>query len=428
MAKAHLTKAAIEAIEVPAGLRYVDTFDTVTPGLFVRKYESGRVTWYVRYYVRRKRSTFKIGDASLLTPSLARREARRVLTEATQGVDAQGERKAERAEALTFDAYLREHYGPWVMENRKAGENTLKRLRSVWKGLLRRPLGEITQIDIERIRTAKVKAAGRPDAGNREVAVLRAALNKAVDWGLIERSPAERVKLNRADRRAPKRVLTEAEIARLLQVLRDRDAEMRAARARANAWRRAREYAELPDLHFGDHMTPLIVLLLNTGMRRGEAFSLEWRDVALDMETVTVRGEVAKSGQSRTIPLNGQALAALRAWKAQPSADGDPSPYVFPGATGGRLDNVNKAWRAVCKAAGLEGLGLHSLRHTFCSQLAAAGIPVTDIQALAGHASITTTSIYMRSSEPARRRAIEALDRIMGGGEVVPFPAADAEA
>ncbi len=427
MAKAHLTKATIEAIEVPAGRRHADTFDTATPGLFVRKYESGRATWYVRYYVRRKRSTFKIGDASLITPSLARREARRVLTEATQGVDAQGERKAERAEALTFDAFLRDKYGPWVMANRKAGKNTLHRLRTVWKGLLRKPLGEITQIDIERIRTAKVKAAGRPDAANREVAVLRAALNKAVDWGLIERSPGERVKLNRADRRAPKRVLTEAEIARLLQVLRDRDDGLRAARARANAWRRKRDYAELPDLHFGDHMTPMIVLLLNTGMRRGEAFSLEWRDVDLDLETVTVRGEVAKSGQSRTIPLNDQALEALRAWKAQPSSDADPSPYVFPGATGGRLDNVNKAWRAVCKAAGLEGLGLHSLRHTFCSRLAAAGIPVTDIQALAGHASITTTAIYMRSGEPARKQAVKVLDNPRGG-EVVPFPAADREA
>jgi len=87
---------------------------------------------------------------------------------------------------------------------------------------------------------------------------------------------------------------------------------------------------------------------------------------------------------------------------------------------------VHKAWRAVCKAAGLGGLGLHSLRHTFCSRLAAAGIPVTDIQALAGHASITTTSIYMRSGEPARKRAVKALDNPRGG-EVVPFPAADPE-
>lgn len=75
------------------------------------------------------------------------------------------------------------------------------------------------------------------------------------------------------------------EEARLKNILLQRDEDLKKAREQGNEWKKERSYELLPDLrHFeyGDHMTPMILLSLNTGLRRGEVFSLQWSDVNFD--------------------------------------------------------------------------------------------------------------------------------------------------
>ena len=62
-------------------------------------------------------------------------------------------------------------------------------------------------------------------------------------------------------------------------------------------------------------MRPIVLVALNTGLRRGEILQLEWKDVDLDGEWITVGGAIAKNGQTRRIMLNAEALAILQAWR-----------------------------------------------------------------------------------------------------------------
>ena len=122
------------------------------------------------------------------------------------------------------------------------------------------------------------------------------------------------------------RYLSPDEEKRLRAALEARDAGRNKKREAANRWRRERGYAEWPADN-PDHLTPIVLLALNTGLRKGEIFDLQWSDVDLAGALLTVRGEGAKSGQTRHVPLNTEAVDVLTAWQAATSADG----YVFPG-------------------------------------------------------------------------------------------------
>lgn len=86
---------------------------------------------------------------------------------------------------------------------------------------------------------------------------------------------------------------------------------------------------DLRAVTFTDHLKPMVILSLNTGLRRGELFNLRWPDVNLQAKTLTVAGEGTKTTETRHIPLNAEALATLKAWKKQSEAGG----YVFPAKT-----------------------------------------------------------------------------------------------
>ena len=91
----------------------------------------------------------------------------------------------------------------------------------------------------------------------------------------------------------------------------------------------------------------MILLALNTGMRRGEIFGIEWRDADLDRAMLTVRGEITKNDRTRHIPLNATALSVLRDWQKQTSNEG----IVFNSRKGTRFTNITNAWQNLLKDA-----------------------------------------------------------------------------
>jgi integrase len=173
-----------------------------------------------------------------------------------------------------------------------------------------------------------------------------------------------------------------------------RDNRRRAERVTANDWRRQREYPLLPDFPtdgYTDHLTPIVLLALNTGMRRGELFHLKWRDVDLVTLGVTVRGAGAKSGRTRHIPLNTEAHDVITRWQPEQV---DPDGLVFPGDDGDPLVTLKTAWLAVAKVAKLNGFRFHDLRHTFASKLVQAGVDLASVRALLGHSDFALTLRY----------------------------------
>jgi len=404
-------KAKIGA-RVVKGLRPTDKpyelVDTDLRGFLLRVQPSGAMTYYLAY--RRadgRKARVKIGATSELTAAQARDRAEALRADVVQGQDPAEEKRAGRAE--TLGEFIEGRYLEWAEANRKSGGYTVRQLASAFAGLWDKKLGALTAWDVERWRAARVKATGRKDAGNRDIARLKAALSKALDWRLLSQNPLASVKLARTDTQKEIRVLLPEEETRLFDALRAREARIRADLAAGRGWRHGRSNAPLADLGiFVDHLRPLVTLLLQTGIRRGEAFGLEWADVDLDKAVLFVRGGKAKSGKTRRVPLNAAALDCLKQWRSQTEGDG----LLFPSpVTGQRLANINEAWRRVLKAAGIVGLRIHDLRHTFATRALAAGADVETVRALLGHHSIAVTARYVHTDGDRMRQAVERLSQ-----------------
>jgi integrase len=118
---------------------------------------------------------------------------------------------------------------------------------------------------------------------------LSSVLRRAIRLGKLTDNPVRRVEKPRIDRRPKVRFFSEDEESQLRAALKARDAEMRAARESANVWGQEREYELLPRrLHFGDHLTPAVLLSMNTGLRRGELLALRWESIDFSRRILTL--------------------------------------------------------------------------------------------------------------------------------------------
>ena len=93
-----------------------------------------------------------------------------------------------------------------------------------------------------------------------------------------------------------------------------------------------------------------------------------------------------------------------------------PDAYVFGNAVGERLTSIKTAWRNTCRRAGIEGLHFHDLRREFACRLLESSSDLHDVRDFLGHANITTTSRYVRSTPV---RLAQALERMEAETEVV---------
>jgi integrase len=185
---------------------------------------------------------------------------------------------------------------------------------------------------------------------------------------------------------------------------------MRQARDNANEWRAARGREQMKERGtYADHLTPMVLLSINTGMRRGEVFTLLWEDVDLKHKLLTVRGESAKSGKLRHINLNSEAVRVLKAWK---TASGGKEALVFPGKDGKPFVDVKKAFHALMDAAKVKDFRWHDMRHHFASRFVMAGGDLNTLRELLGHADIKMVLRYAHLSSEHKAAAVE---RIAGG-------------
>jgi len=153
----------------------------------------------------------------------------------------------------------------------------------------------------------------------------------------------------------------------------------------------------------------MVLVSLNTGIRRGSLFRLEWRDVNLDSRMLTIRGETAKSGKTYYVPLNDQAHGALRMWREQ--SPGNGLVFPSPGDPETPFNNCNTAWERVLRMAGIDHFRWHDMRHTFASQLASEGVSLQVIASALGHSTITLTQRYAKPNEESLRAIAAVLNR-----------------
>lgn len=242
---------------------------------------------------------------------------------------------------------------------------------------------ELTPQTVEQYLAGLVAGGRAPKTVMNHLSAVRVFCYFLKRRGLLSADPCADVRLRRPEERLP-RYLEDEEIAEVLRL------------ARAH------------------HMWPEICLALSTGLRVSELIRLQWVDVDLARDCLTVRK--SKSRRPRVVPLNRSALAALG---AQRRITGGftyvfPARRTWPGCLACRdparryLDRPrssswwNRAMRPIqqavpkfCTLPGSStGRGFHLLRHTFASRLAQAGVSLYKIAAWLGHSDVRTTHIY----------------------------------
>ncbi|WP_313483204.1 phage integrase [Stutzerimonas kunmingensis] len=397
-----LTARRLNSLEV-TGKEY-EVHDTTVPGLFVRVTAAGAKSYVVTWARGRKKALGRVG---ILTLEQAREEALQYLNEARKHGEPLAVTQGRRgAGTPTLRQFIDDHYMPWFEAHHKGHEKTRHTLDNYFEPIMHSRLDEIAGRDLEQIRTGWLNAGNKPSTVNRKMGSISGVFSRAVEWDYLPASPLDRIKQLKVDSIGRIRYLSKEESMALRGALDARERIARAERNSANEWRLKRRRKPLPSLQevaFTDHLKPMVLLSLNTGMRRGEVFSLRWQDVNLQAKTLTVAGEGAKTSETRHIPLNSEALATLKAWKEQTIGTG----YVFPGEDEKPMTDVKTAWLELLKNAGIIGFRWHDMRHDFASRLVMAGVPLNTVRDLLGHADIKMTLRYAHLAPDSKAAAVE---------------------
>lgn len=280
----------------------------------------------------------------------------------------------------------------WVADTRLAEKTTLSELltryrdqispgkrsahseRSRINAMLRRPvcfrtLAKLSSADIALYRDERLKVVA-PETVIRELNTISHAIEIAqCEWGLwLPRNPAKIVRRPIAPR-GRKRRLQQGEEGRLLEAC---------------------------DKGRTQFLKPLIILAIETAMRRGELLDLQWQHI--DMETRVAYLPLTKNGESRDVPLSRYAVETLQELRVQNTGQGQ---RVFP-LSG---NSVRLAFERIRARAQLDDLHFHDLRHEAISRFFERGLNIAEVSAISGHKELRMLQRYthLHAADLAKR-------------------------
>jgi len=236
-----------------------------------------------------------------------------------------------------------------------------------------RDLGSIDTCFIEGYKLARLETVRRTTV-NIELRHLKAFFQCAVNWNLLKVNPCKRVTMLRIPKEGPK-YIEQSQVKSLIE-----------------------------------HAQPLwvkyfILIAINTGMRRGEILRLQWKHIDKNRRLALVEARTAKNKRERWVPLNRTVMALLDSLPHN-------SPYILTNVSGGQIKDrraSDQVKRAIIAAGLSESLKLHSMRHSFCTWLLTAGVPIQEVQLIAGHSSIAVTEIYNHMRSDNLHHAVEVI-------------------
>lgn len=268
----------------------------------------------------------------------------------------------------------------------------------------RKKIVNLTPSDVDRLLSEKLDSGLSPSTVRRIRAVLSQALGQGIRWGIVVRNVAA---LSRSPKipRKEGRTLTPEQARILLETLK------------------------------GHHNEALYALMLSTGLRRGEALGLQWKDFDAVTGIILVRRSLKRedgvlitadtktSKSRRAVNVPPQMIGALKAHKARQAQERlalgkawQNSGFIFTSSVGTPIDprNLNREFRSVCNEAGLGNWHPHELRHSAASLMLAQGVKLQVVSDVLGHASIRMTAdVYGHILAPDRQAAANAMGDIL---------------
>ncbi|MDA2920585.1 site-specific integrase [Desulfobacterota bacterium AH_259_B03_O07] len=152
------------------------------------------------------------------------------------------------------------------------------------------------------------------------------------------------------------------------------------------------------------HLQPIILIALNTGMRKGEILSLKWDNVDFNNNIFIITALNNKSKKTKRIPINSVLRNSLLELKLR---SGSNSEYVFLCDEGLPIKEIKTAFKNACRRANIEGLRFHGLRHT--ARMVESDVNIVAISEILGHSSIEITKKRYLHPDNSLRDAVEKL-------------------
>lgn len=399
MPKGRISKRSVDALACPPGKDREILWDDDLSGFGVVVFQTGKKVYVAQYRQHGRSRRIKLGEHGKLTPEQARSEAKKTLAAVETGLDPVEERRAAR-EVRSF-AEVAEDFMALYAATRCKPRTQIEYRRWLSRHLLpalgARRVTDIRRIDLARLHSRLVET---PVEANHVHSLFRVIWNWAARRGEVDASenPASGVERFREESR--ERFLTTEELARLGAALEEGDTigllwDVDETKPKA-------KHAPRPDKRrtiIDPFAVAAIRLLILTGARRREILDAKWRDV--DLERGILFLPDSKRGK-KPLYLSAAAQTVLA---GIPRIEGNP--HIIPGAKNGepRAD-LNRPWAAVCRAARLEGVRLHDLRHSFASFGAGASLGLPIIGKLLGLTQAATTQRYAHlDADPVRRAA-----------------------
>ncbi|MCX5804232.1 MAG: site-specific integrase [Proteobacteria bacterium] len=276
---------------------------------------------------------------------------------------------------------LATEYLKWCERQRcfKSKRNFVKQLGEAFSNI---PLRQFNTMMLEHFQTERLQKGNKPATVNRLIATIKHAFHKGCDWNMVDEGTMKCIK----------RVKLLEENNRRLRYLSKEECQ-----ALINAC--------------DSHLKPIVIMALNTGMRKSEILGLRWDNV--DLRHGFILLDVTKNGERREIPINDTLRATLEALPRR--LDGG---YVFyDPKTGERYKEVKRSFGTALRKAGIRDFKFHDARHTFASHLVMAGVDITTVKELLGHKTLTMTLRYAHLAPSHNVKALDILDSVLNDNQ-----------
>lgn len=378
-------------------------WDNAVTGFGVRVRPTGAKSYVVVYRAGAGRGApvrrYTIAAVGKITPERARARAKIVLGAVAHGHDPANQKTDERGTptlAELADRFMADHVRP----KRKAA--TAEFYRDILDRIVKPALGTTKADKLTRMQVGRLHSSlsDTPFQANRMLAVVGSMYAFAGGAGFVPEgtNPARGIDKFKESRR--ERFLTGDELERLGGAI--REAETTGIPWTVDETKPTAKHVpkDKRSTRIAPSAAAALRLLLFTGCRLREILHLRWEYV--DFERGCLFLPDSKTGR-KTIILNAPALAVLNALE-------QVSPYVVPGDSPEQpRRDLKRPWDAVTKRAGLAGVRLHDLRHTFASFGAGGGLGLPIIGRLLGHTQAATTARYAHLDSDPLRQASNAI-------------------
>ena len=341
-----------------------------TRGLYIDCSASkpGQGIYRARLKFQGKSARFVLGKTSEITLQSARQQTIALKAQLAAGVNPKATAEKPKAEELTFAKFFEDHYYPHVVSRKRSHKRDKELAVRVNKAIGDKKLTEITRLMLSNFHTSLLNEEKlAPATCDLHIRFIKHALTLAVEWSMLEKNVASRFPMFNVDNRSND-FLSDVQLQRFVQVV-------QASKNKVIA--------------------NLILFMLSSGMRMGEAMALRYSDLNMENRTISIPASNAKSRRLKSIPMGDMAAEAIQ---SQLATRGDSEFVWVNPKTGNRYVNINKPFDVLRKKAGVPTFKIHGLRRTFATTLANAGTSINVIQQLLTHASPVTTDRYIRVS------------------------------